>query len=51
MAGGWPCLVKFGRLVDLGLVARVEGLRVLELGGLTLTIFEGWTAFVRVGLA
>jgi hypothetical protein len=39
MAGGWPCLVKFGRLVDLGLFARIEGPRVLELGGLIPTIF------------
>jgi hypothetical protein len=51
MAGGLPGLVKCGRLVGLGLVARVEGPRVLELGGLAPTIFEGWTAFVRVGLA
>jgi len=51
MAGGWPCLVKCRRLVDLGGIARIGGPRVLELGGLTPTFFEGWTAFVRVGLA
>ena len=39
MAAGVPGLVKFGRLVDLGYSVRVEGPRVLELGGLIPTIF------------